>query len=147
MNISDATLPGFGLRVAGPTDRTPEGRKSWVLFYRHAGAQKRLTLPLPYPALTLADARKEAGQALQLIAKGIDPATQRAEEKAEAERKRDTIESAVAAFLAKGMKGTKGKPLAPGYVEGVRRSFDNHVLPRWRRRTSPQSRGAMSWLC
>ena len=46
----DATLPGFGLRVAGPTPPTPEGRKSWVLFYRHAGAQKRLP-PSPCPTL------------------------------------------------------------------------------------------------
>ena len=130
----DATLPGFGLRVAGPTPRTPEGRKSWVLFYRHGGDQKRLTLPLPYPALTLADARKQAGDALQLVAKGVDPATERAAIKAEGERKRDTVGSAVETFLASGMKGKKGKPLAKGYTDGTKANFENHVLPRWRDR-------------
>jgi integrase len=130
----DATLPGFGLRVAGPTDRNPEGRKSWVLFYRFRGDQKRLTLSRPYPALSLADARKEAGDAFALIDRGIDPALHRAEARAEAERKRDTVETAVAAFLANGMKGRKGRPLAAGYIEGTRGNFENHVLPRWRDR-------------
>ncbi len=130
----DATLPGFGLRVAGPTPRTPEGRKSWVLFYRYRGEQKRMTLALPYPALGLGDARKQAGDALQLVAKGVDPATQRAEDKAEAQRKRDTIASTVEMFLTSGMKGKKGKPLAKRYLDETRRNFDNHVLPRWRHR-------------
>lgn len=116
----DATLPGFGLRVAGPTDRNPEGRKSWVLFYRFRGDQKRLTLSRRYPALSLAAARKEAGDAFALIDKGIDLALRRAEARAEAERKRDTVETAVAAFLENGMKGRKGRPLAAGYIEGTR---------------------------
>lgn len=130
----DATLPGFGLRVSGPTSKAPEGRKSWVLFYRHKGEQKRLTLDLPYPALSLADARKEAGDALQLVAKGVDPAAHRAAVKAEAERDRDTVEATVETFLSSGMKGKKGKPLAKRYVDETRRNFTNHVLPRWKDR-------------
>lgn len=130
----DATLPGFGIRVAGPTPRAPEGRKSWVLFYRLGGEQKRLTLPVPYPALGLAEARKEAGEALILVARGIDPGVQRAAEKAEAQRKRETVGSAIEAYLASGMKGRKGKALAARYVEETKRNFDNHVLPRWRTR-------------
>ncbi len=73
----DATLPGFGLRVAGPTPRNPEGRKSWVLFYRLKGEQRRITLEQTYPTLTLAAARTEAAEALQLVDKGIDPAQAR----------------------------------------------------------------------
>jgi hypothetical protein len=69
----DATLPGFGLRVAGPTERSPEGRRTWVLFYRHGGKQKRLTLDPPYPAMSLQDARKRAGEALDMLAHGEDP--------------------------------------------------------------------------
>ncbi len=149
----DATLPGFGLRVAGPTPTTPEGRKSWVLFYRHGGKQKRLTLGHyvedlkeeqivgladgsggARQALGLRDARKEAGEALQLVARGIDPAVHRAAIKAEGERKRDTIGTTVETFLTVGMKGKKGKALAPRYVAETRRNFENHVLPRWRDR-------------
>ena len=130
----DATLPGFGLRVAGPTRSTPEGRKSWVLFYRLGGHQKRLTLAKPYPALSLKDARREAGEALQLVAMGIDPVAQRAETKAELQRERDTFGTAVEAFLKTGMRGRKGKPLAAGYIADTRRNFENHILPRWRTR-------------
>ena len=149
----DATLPGFGLRVAGPTKRTPSGRKSWVLFYRVRGEQKRLTLGFyvenlhaldadnlpdavdgPGAPLSLADARRKAGDALQLVARGVDPASQRAEARAEAERKRDTVGSTVELFLSAGMKGKKGKPLAPRYVAETRRNFENHVLPRWKDR-------------
>jgi integrase len=130
----DATLPGFGLRVAGATPRAPEGHKSWVLFYRHAGKQKRLTLARPYPALSLKDARKEAGDALQLVSRGIDPAAERAAAKEEAEREHETFGTTVEKFLKSGMRGRRGKPLAPGYIEATRRQFENHVLPRWRDR-------------
>jgi len=145
----DATLPGFGVRVSGPTRRAPAGRKSWVLFYRLRGEQKRLTLghyfdgedavseaPAdaadgPRIPLSLADARERARDAMHLVARGIDPAIQRDLAQAEAARKRDTVASAVAAFLATGMQGKKGKPLAKGYLDGTKRNFDNHVLPRW----------------
>lgn len=72
----DAALPGFALRV------TDKGRKSWVVFYRHAGKLRRMTLG-GYPALDLVDAREEARKALRRVAKGYDPASERAELKAE----------------------------------------------------------------
>ena len=125
----DATLPGFGIRVAGPTPRNPEGRKSWVLFYRFGGGQKRLTIEPGYPALGLADARKQAGDALSLLSKGTDPAAAKAEIKAETARKPDTVANVVDEFMKRHMDG---KRRAAGYVENTRRNFDNHVLPRWR---------------
>ena len=127
----DATLPGFGVRVAGPTGRSPEGRKSWVLFYRHGGEQKRLTLEPGYPALSLADARKRAGDALALLSQGTDPGAAKAETKAAAARKPDTVENVVADFIKRHLEG---KRRAPRYIEETRRNFDNHVLPRWRDR-------------
>lgn len=127
----DATLPGFGVRVAGPTSRSPEGRKSWVLFYRHGGEQKRLTIEPGYPALSLADARKRAGDALALLSKGTDPAAEKAETKAAAARKPDTVENVVAEFIKRHLEG---KRRAERYITETRRNFDNHVLPRWRDR-------------
>jgi len=124
----DATLPGFGLRVAGPTGRAPEGRKSWVLFYRFGGEQRRLTLEPPYPSLSLGEARKQAGDALHLVASGKDPAAKKAETKAEAARGRDTIATVVAEFMRRHMEGKKR---APRYIAETTRNFDNHVLPRW----------------
>jgi integrase len=124
----DATLPGFGVRVSGPTDRQPEGRKSWVLFYRFGGEQRRLTIDPPYPALSLADARRQAGDALQLIAHGKDPGQQKAETMAEAARKADTVKSVADSFISRHLEGKKR---AARYVTETRRNFDNHVLPRW----------------
>jgi integrase len=124
----DATLPGFGMRVAGPTGRSPEGRKSWVLFYRFGGEQKRLTIEPGYPALSLADARQRAGDALALVSRGKDPVAVKAEGKAETARKRDTVALVVDQFIKRHLEGKKR---AERYIEETRRNFDNHVLPRW----------------
>jgi len=127
----DATLPGFGLRVAGPTDRTPEGRRTWFLTYRFGGEQKRLSFEPVYPALGLADARRKAGDALQVLAAGNDPAALKAEVKADAARKADTVDSVVELFMRRHMEAKKR---APAYVAVTQRNFDNHVLPRWKGR-------------
>ncbi len=122
----DATLPGFGLRVAGPTTRTPDGRRSWVLFYRIRGEQKRLTIDPPYPVLSLADARKRAGEALALVAAGVDPAVEKARKKLPTKAP-DTLATVVEDYLVRGLEK---KQRAAAYVRETRRGFDNHVLPR-----------------
>ncbi len=62
----DAKLPGFGVRVS------PAGTKSFVLLYRFRGRPQRLTLGR-YPVLGLGEAREMAKEALNQIARGIDP--------------------------------------------------------------------------
>src|SRR6201995_5170569 len=110
----DAALPGFGVRVAGPTSRSPEGRKSWVLFYRHGGEQKRLRMEPGYPARGLAEAGKRAVEALALLSKGADPGAEKAQGKAAAARKPDTIENVIADFIKRHLEG---KRRAPRYIE------------------------------
>jgi integrase len=124
----DAILPSFACRVSGPTPGNPEGHKSWVLFYRFGGKQKRLTIEPAYPALGLKDARRKAGEVLQKLAMDIDPA---AEKKARAARPPDTIENIIDEFIKRHMEA---KERAPRYIVETRRNFDNHVLPRWRGR-------------
>ncbi len=124
----DASLPGFALRVAGPTDRTPEGRRTWTLFYRFGGTQKRLSFYPPYPALGLAEGRRKAVNALAELAQGKDPAAAKAEAKAAAARAPDTIVNVVDLFIKRSLEA-KGR--APRYIEETRRNFRNHVLPRW----------------
>jgi integrase len=124
----DATLPGFALRVAGATPRAPEGRRSWVLFYRHGGKQHRLTFDPPYPALGLADARRKAGDALATLAEGKDPAEGKAAAKAAAARRPTTLRAVVEEYLHRGLEK---KARAAEYVTNTRRGFDNHVLPRF----------------
>jgi hypothetical protein len=62
LELFDATLPGFGLRV-GSTNKT------WFIFYRFGGKQKRLNLG-HFPALSLSDARTAAGKALESVDAG-----------------------------------------------------------------------------
>jgi len=140
----DATLPGFALRVSGSTPHNPEGRKGWVVFYRFGGKQKRLTIEPGYPALGLADARKQAGAAFQALARGEDPGAAKQEAKAAArqdpaiaeavaqketqERKRGVIENVIEDFIKRHLEA---KHRAPRYIAETRRLFKLHVLPRW----------------
>jgi hypothetical protein len=63
----DATFGGLSLRV------TAQGNKSWSLFYRTGGRLRRLTIG-QFPAIRPAQARREAGAALERVRLGIDPA-------------------------------------------------------------------------
>src|SRR5215204_971965 len=90
----DASLGGFGLRV------TDKGAKSWTVLYRFRGQLRRVTLG-KYPALSLADARDKARDALQSIEKGTDPATAKAEER---RRDADLFEGVIAEFIERHAK-------------------------------------------
>lgn len=141
IDVFDASYRGFGLRVSGPPPAHPNHpcRKSWFLFYRHKGKQKRLTLEPVYPALGLAAARKKAGDALAALSDGKDPNAEKRIAKAAAEAEAETdsaksrhaIETAIDDFIRLGLERKKR---APRYIEETRRNFDNHVLPRWRGR-------------
>ncbi|MDJ0971870.1 MAG: integrase arm-type DNA-binding domain-containing protein [Kiloniellales bacterium] len=71
LELWDAELPGFGLRI------TPAGQRSWQVMYRIDGRKRRLTLG-SFPALPLKFARDAARATLKEVAKGNDPAAQRA---------------------------------------------------------------------
>jgi len=70
----DATLPGFGLRVAAGGSRT------WTITYRLGRRVRRLTLGR-YPRLPVADARAKAKTALSAVALGRDPAAEQHDER------------------------------------------------------------------
>jgi integrase len=128
----DAILPGFALRVSGPTVRKPSGSKSWVLMYRYGGIKKRLTIEPGYPAMGLADARQQAREALQRLGRREDPALTRklAEQKARDDA-RNTVEAVIDQFMTRYMQAKKR---APRYIAETRGNFDRHVLPAWRGR-------------
>jgi integrase len=116
----DAALPGFGLRV------THKGAKSWTVLFRAQGKLRRLTIG-HYPALSLADARAGAREALLEVAKGVDPGAEKIEE-----RQRETaslFENVIAEFVERHCK-----PNNRGWKRqdrDLRREF----LPAWRGRT------------
>jgi integrase len=68
--LFDAKIPGFAVRVF------PSGIKSFVVFYRHKGRLRRLTLGR-YPVLSLSDARRLAREALHKVTHGDDPQVHR----------------------------------------------------------------------
>lgn len=71
VELWDAALPGFGIRISAA------GRKTWQVMYRVDGRKRRLTLGT-FPALTISLARDAAKALLAEVAKGNDPAAQRA---------------------------------------------------------------------
>jgi hypothetical protein len=117
LELWDTLVPGLGLRV------TEKGAKSWVVMYRVNGKQRRLTLDRKYPALSLAEAREEARQALSQVAKGIDPADEKkALKDAPAP---DTVEFVVREFVR---LYARPKNRSWRQAEGI---FERHVLPVW----------------
>ena len=68
----DDTLRGFGVRVSYG------GKRAFVVRYRVGRRLRRLTIG-PYPAKSLADARKEARSVIGQAADGGDPAGEKQE--------------------------------------------------------------------
>jgi integrase len=90
-DVHDAIVPGLSLRIL------PSGVKSFVVLTRFPGARHPTRRALgSYGALTLEQARKQARQWLELIARGIDPAVQVEEERRRRDRERATTFAAVA---------------------------------------------------
>lgn len=71
----DGVLPGFGIRV------TAGGARSFILNYRHAGRERRLTIG-SYPTWKATAARKRAEELRQRIDRGEDPLATRDTERA-----------------------------------------------------------------
>jgi integrase len=120
--VPDGKIGGLYLVVQ------PSGAKSWALRYRVAGAPKKLTIG-PYPAVTLATARKRAQKAIAEVVDGNDPSAQKKAVR-EAERAAnstaDRVENVVAAFVEKHAK-VKNKP---SYAKEVERLFRVEVVPK-----------------
>ncbi|MEQ6331804.1 tyrosine-type recombinase/integrase [Pseudomonas chengduensis] len=109
----------------------PSGQKLWELRYSKPGSKARSWLGLgPYPSVNGAGARAKAQEARELIAKGIDPSTQRkaevAQEKAKAE---STFEP-----LAREWYAARVKSWGDGYAKRVMGALELHVFPKMGKR-------------
>ncbi|MBP2231965.1 hypothetical protein J2847_005290, partial [Azospirillum agricola] len=135
LELFDASLPGFGLRVG-------DNSKSWFVFYRFEGKQKRLTLG-HYPTLKLGEAREKASKALELVEAGSDPA---AEKQAAKDEARLAIEHKAATGYAPGTFGQ----LASLYIKlecpTLRRGpnivsmINREIMPAWKDRVAADLR-------
>ncbi len=116
----DVMLPGFGLRV------TENDVRTWVVMYRMGGRARRLTIGR-YPALSLADARALARDAMYEVAKGNDPGAAKAARNEPPER--NTFADAAEDFLRRHV----GK-LRRSTRQEYARYFEKVLVPRWGRR-------------
>ena len=118
----DKLLPGFALRVSGPSPSNPAGAKSWVVFYRFGGKLRRDTIG-KWPVLELGEAREKARKLLAAVSENRDPHP--------AAQATYTVESAVDEFMKRHMAAHQR---SVSYVNETRRIFGTLVLPRWRGR-------------
>lgn len=135
LELFDATLPGFGLRV-GATNKT------WFIFYRFGGKQRRLNLG-HFPAISLGDARTLAGKALDAVERGVDPANLR-DEAAQAAVQADAYEA------ENGFRPGTWGDLASRYIKAecssLRRGWEleqiinRSLQPHWRDRPASELR-------
>src|SRR5262245_58502324 len=72
--VPDAGMPGLYLLVQ------PSGGKAWAVRYRFNGKSAKHTIGR-WPAFGVADARREAGEILQQVDRGEDPARLKRERK------------------------------------------------------------------
>lgn len=112
----------------------PSGAKSWALRYRVAGRPRKLTLG-PYPAVTLAAARKQAQEATGDVARGKDPAAQKkaAREARKAEQApEDLVKTVVESFIKLQLdrrKGVRDKRLSESWAIEAKRILEKEVIP------------------
>lgn len=122
--VPDGALPGLYFVLQ------PSGARSWAVRYRHAGRPRKLTLGT-YPALDLVTARKRARDALQEVAMGRDPGTEKvyAKRKArEADVDQDLALGALDTFVARHVRPNTSVRSA----SGTEHLFNLHVRPHWR---------------
>ena len=114
-------LPGFGVRVFA------SGRRSYLIQYRAGGRSRRVAIGL-HGALTADEARREAKSLLGRVAKGEDPAKERA-----TRRGSMTVGELCDAYLVAADKslimgkGGKAKKASTLYVDRGR--IERHIKP------------------
>jgi integrase len=104
----------------------PTGGKSWLLDYIKPFTSKRTSIGLgAYPAVSLADARKQRDIAKELLAKDIDPK----EHKDELARKQHETLSNTFEQVATNWFQIKKTEISPDHAKDLWRSLEIHILP------------------
>jgi integrase len=114
-------LPGFGVRIY------PSGKRSYLVQYRAEGRSRRAKLGL-HGHLTCEQARKEAMALLGQVARGQDPAEERATRR-EAITVRELCEQYKVAVQRGLIMGKKGLPKKPLTMLSDTGRIDRHIVP------------------
>jgi integrase len=103
----------------------PNGSVYWRMRYRHEGREKVLALGV-YPDVPLTLARERRLEARQLIAKGVDPSSERQERK---QKRRVALANTFNAVFNDWWENRQTKTLDPKSERRTKRLFDEDVLP------------------
>lgn len=135
VDIFDIAMPGLSLRLAAG------GTKTWTLFYRSAGEQRRQGLGR-YPAVTLREARRKAGAVQDLLDAGKDPRLEaERERRAATDARGNTIDAVARRFFGEigATDEPAGQPTRKGRVRKgsvlrsageVKRILEKYILPK-----------------
>jgi integrase len=120
-DVMDTTVPGFGVRVS------EAGRRTFILVSRYPGSRNPTRRALgQYGALTLEKARAKARDWIEMIRKGIDPAS--AEETAKLEelrRQENTFAGVAEEFIVHVHRQKQRK------AKVVEREIRDEFISRW----------------
>jgi integrase len=111
----------------------PSGARSWAVRYRYGGKPRKLTLG-GYPALELGKARERARQALEAVAAGRDPGTEKIEANRRAREEpsdHDLVSSQLDRFYERHVKPNNTARTAAE----VMRALDKDVRSAWGERS------------
>ena len=134
LEIRDARVPGLVLRFTKKGAKA--GKGTWSVRLRtHDGKHTRPKVGT-WPALGIADARKQARAIIGAIEKGSDPAAEKREARAARKRQATEQKAAVAGTVAArllewqaGRAGDRVSPWSERYSAEVQRVCDQAVIP------------------
>ena len=126
----DTKTPGLHMRISAT------GSKTWAVRYRSPDADKQPRLSLgPYPAISLADARKLARVAVAKIAQGEDPsAEKRKRRQRRATSSLRTVEAISIRYFKAARKGRhrkNGKPKRESTLGNEQWCYDRYIKPKF----------------
>ena len=101
----------------------PTGAKSWQVRYRAGGVRRRMALG-PYPAISLAHARKGATEALMKVLEGSDPVADKEASHKVVQPAQDNIQLLIEQFGKRHLSTLKSG-------ETVKRELNRHVVTVW----------------
>ncbi|MGL5292674.1 MAG: integrase arm-type DNA-binding domain-containing protein, partial [Aeromonas sp.] len=114
---------GLELRV------NPSGRKQWVFKYYRPADKKRTNLGFGvYPDVTLAAARDLRREARALLAQGIDPKANKAEQAEAAQAQQEADANTFERIAGKWLE-LKRHDVSEAYADDSWRSLEMYVLP------------------
>lgn len=104
---------------------TATGRKYWVLRYQIHGTRRDMGLGA-FPAVSLRDARTEADKNRLLLSQGIDPLSNREQQRTEAKRSRkDTFKAEAESYIKSHSAAWSAR-----HTRQWRHSLETYVFPR-----------------